>query len=93
MSSPAEEGRDQTINVSKPAKKKPPNNIDQSPVSNPKSRPSAVKRSAAERNILDAFLSFDPSWFKHARCVLAVAVRQHRATTVIGAHRVLSLFQ
>jgi hypothetical protein len=52
---------DQTIKARNPAKKKPPSSIDQSPVSNPRSRPSAVKRSVAERNILDAFMLFDQS--------------------------------
>jgi hypothetical protein len=45
----------QTIKASNPAKKKPPSNIDQSPVSNPSSRPSAVERSTVECNIVDAF--------------------------------------
>jgi hypothetical protein len=40
----------QTIKASNPAKKKPPSGIDQSPVSNPSS-PSAVKATAAERNM------------------------------------------
>jgi hypothetical protein len=50
---------DQTIKASNPAKKSPPSSIDQSPASNPRTRPSAVKRSAAERNIVDAFMPFD----------------------------------
>jgi hypothetical protein len=75
---------DQTIKASNPAKKKPPSSIDQSPVSNPRSRPSAVKRSAAERNIVEAFMPFDRLLYKHAQCLLAVAGQQHRATTVIN---------
>jgi hypothetical protein len=46
---------DQTIKARNPAKKNPPSSIDQSPVSNPRSRPPAVKRSTAERNIVGAY--------------------------------------
>jgi hypothetical protein len=45
---------DQMTKVRSPATKKPPSSIDQSPVSNPRSLPSAVKRIAAERNMVDA---------------------------------------
>jgi hypothetical protein len=64
---------DQTIKASNPAKKKPPSSIDQSPVSNPRSRPSPEKRSVAERNMADAFfvsfdvVSFDRFLSKHAK--------------------------
>jgi hypothetical protein len=45
----------QAIKASNPAKKKPPSNIDQSPVSNPSSRPFAAEPNAVKCNIVDAF--------------------------------------
>jgi hypothetical protein len=80
----------QTIKARNPAKKNPPSSIDQSPVSKPRSRPPVVKRSAAERNIVDAFMPFDHFQYKHAKCLLAVARRQHQVTTVIKVHHVSS---
>jgi nitrate reductase cytochrome c-type subunit len=83
-----ETGRtDQTIKVSNPAKKNPPSSIDQSPESNPRSRPSAVKRSAVERKHRGCLFCHSTNVaIKHAKCLLAVADGQHGATTIILGH-------
>jgi hypothetical protein len=93
MTSPTQGGRDQTIKARNPARKKPPSSIDQSPVSNPRNRPSAVIRSAVERNIAVASMRFAQRRHKHAKCLLAVAGKQHRAITVILGDLVFPLFQ
>src|ERR1019366_4038544 len=79
----------QTIKARNPARTKPPRSIDQSPVSNPRSLPSAVQRSAAERNMVDASMRFDKVRHKHVQRLLAVAEQQQGAITVIGGYRVV----
>src|SRR5215469_7575273 len=70
---------DQTSSDSNPATAKPPSSMDQSPLSNPRSRPSLVSRKfVASRNMGTTL------WFGVVVCVLSDGVSVHQRNVVLA---------